>query len=661
MRLVLCGVVGISLSANCAYAQTQTPDVTNMSLEDLMNLEVYSASKHLQNTKDAPSSVTVVTAEDIRRYGYRTLADVLRSVRGFFVRYDRNYSYVGVRGFAPPGDYNSRILLLLDGHRLNDNVYDQAPIGTELPVDIDAIDRIEIVRGPSSSLYGADAFLAVINIITRSRSSVKHGEVSFEPDSFQGYKGHFTIGETLPSTIDMLLAGSIYESQGQSRLFFPEFNAPATNNGMVNHGDDDAAKDFLLKLTKSDFTLQSIIGTREKGIPTASFGTLFNDPWTRTIDSYGNAVLTFNRQRETMGVLTSVSYNRYEYSGYYAYADPSGPSSTVLNRDLGRGDWWGWEGQFRKRIASRNDVTVGAEYRANVRQDQQLYNIGQSIPNVDLHDSSQISAVYLQDELRICSKLILNAGVRYDHYTSFGGTTNPRLGLLFQANERTTVKLLYGQAFRPPNAFELFYADPGSQEANPRLQPETIRTYEAVVDRSLGSHLQLSVSGYLYRIDGLIRELPDPTNGLLVYRNAATTHARGIEFEARGRWAHGVETRASYSLQESYDADTGLTLADSPKHLAKANVLLPVFNTLFLGLEGQYISRRATTTGFEVGGSGIANFTVSTRKLWRGAEASFTAYNLFDKQYSDPPGPEHIQQQLPQDGRSVRLKITYSF
>ena len=109
---------------------------------------VYGASKFLEKIADAPASVTVVTAEEIERYGYRTLADVLRSVRGFYVIYDRNYTYVGVRGFSQPGDYNARILFLVDGHRDNDNIFDGAYVGTEFPVDIDLIDHVEIIRGP---------------------------------------------------------------------------------------------------------------------------------------------------------------------------------------------------------------------------------------------------------------------------------------------------------------------------------------------------------------------------------------------------------------------------------------------------------------------------------------------------------------------------------
>src|SRR5205814_2487644 len=138
---------------------------------------------------EAPASVTIITAEDIRKYGYRTLADILRNVRGFYVTYDRNYSYLGVRGFGRPADYNSRVALLVDGHRVNDNVYDQAPLGTEFPIDVDLIDRVEVIRGPNSSLYVANAFLGVINIITKRGRDSKMENVSGELASFGTVQG----------------------------------------------------------------------------------------------------------------------------------------------------------------------------------------------------------------------------------------------------------------------------------------------------------------------------------------------------------------------------------------------------------------------------------------------------------------------------------------
>ena len=145
MRNALAALALVVLCGSPALGQTATgtpdtpPDLSKLSLEQLVDLKidsVYGASAYLQKVTEAPSSVTIVTAQQIRRYGFRTLADVLRSVRGFYVTYDRNYSYVGVRGFSRPGDYNARVLLLIDGHRLNDNVFGSALIGSEFPLDI---------------------------------------------------------------------------------------------------------------------------------------------------------------------------------------------------------------------------------------------------------------------------------------------------------------------------------------------------------------------------------------------------------------------------------------------------------------------------------------------------------------------------------------------
>jgi outer membrane receptor for ferrienterochelin and colicin len=191
--------LSVMLFAGGLAAQEQKQgDLGGLSIEDLAKMKVesvYGASKFLQKASDAPTSVTVVTAEQIQKYGYRTLADILRSVRGFYVINDRNYSYVGVRGFSRPGDYNARILFLLDGHRVNDNIYDGAYVGTEFPVDVDVIERIEIIRGPHSSAYGTGAFVAVINVITKRGRDLRASEVSTEAGNWNSYKGRVTYGD----------------------------------------------------------------------------------------------------------------------------------------------------------------------------------------------------------------------------------------------------------------------------------------------------------------------------------------------------------------------------------------------------------------------------------------------------------------------------------
>lgn len=191
------------LTASGAAAQTPPPpDITTLSMQDLLNVDVVStASKFPQEVRETPASVTVITKEDIHRYGHRTLSDALGSVRGFYTTYDRNYSYLGLRGVSRPGDYNTRFLLLLDGNRMNDGIYDMAPIGTDFPIDVSLIERIEVIRGPGSSLYGTSAFFAVVNVVTSTGASRNGFQVESRAGSlstrgalasFGGVAGHGT-------------------------------------------------------------------------------------------------------------------------------------------------------------------------------------------------------------------------------------------------------------------------------------------------------------------------------------------------------------------------------------------------------------------------------------------------------------------------------------
>jgi len=264
-----------------AYAQESTPpvnqepvqqqkdqqqDLSNLSLEDLMKIKVHSvfgASKFLQKVTEAPASVSIITAEEIKRYGYVTLAAAIGSVRGFYNNYTRSYSDLGARGFARPGDFNTRVLLLVDGHRMSDNVYSSAQIGAEFPIDVDLIDRIEIIRGPSSSLYGTNAFFGVINVITKRGSDLDGLQLSTQRSSFDSYRGRFSYGKQFTSGLDLLISGTVSDSKGQQRLYFREFDDPATNNGIAENGDGEDINQMFANVSWRDFSLQAVTGTEE--------------------------------------------------------------------------------------------------------------------------------------------------------------------------------------------------------------------------------------------------------------------------------------------------------------------------------------------------------------------------------------------------------------
>src|SRR5580658_3910829 len=254
-----------------ALAQTPptAPDLADMTIQELMLIHidsVYGASGYQQKVTEAPASITIITSDEIQRYGYRTLADILRNVTGFYVSYDRNYSYLGVRGYGLPGQYNNTIALLIDGHRLNDNIFDAALIGTEFPIDVDLIDRVEVIRGPNSSLYVASAFLAVVNIVTKQGRDLPSVSVAAEAGGEGTYEGRVTYGNTFRNGLELLLSGTFYDSHGQDQLFFPEFNSPATNNGIAVNADDDEFHQVFANVSWGRWTLHGVLGSRDKGI-----------------------------------------------------------------------------------------------------------------------------------------------------------------------------------------------------------------------------------------------------------------------------------------------------------------------------------------------------------------------------------------------------------
>jgi iron complex outermembrane receptor protein len=271
--------VFVVLCAHAAETKTNknSADLTSLSLEALMNIEVPTvsgASKFEQKVTEAPSSVTIITADEIKRYGYRTLADILQSVQGFYVSYDRNYSFLGSRGMNL-GDSNSRILLLVNGHRINNNLTDGAAIGTDFILDVDLIDHVEIIRGPSAVLYGNNAFFGVINVITRQGKQLNGAEVSGEYGSYDTYKGRVTYGNLFTNGVQLLLSGTYYDSAGPDRLFYKEFNTPSQNNGVAQGIDGDSFGSFFGSLGYADFTLEGAFISREKENPTAQFGSTY--------------------------------------------------------------------------------------------------------------------------------------------------------------------------------------------------------------------------------------------------------------------------------------------------------------------------------------------------------------------------------------------------
>jgi outer membrane receptor for ferrienterochelin and colicins len=643
-----------------AIAEQAAKDLSDASLEELTNIQIYSASKHMQSARDAPASVAVVTCDEIEKFGYRNLADILRSVPGFYVTYDRDYTFVGVRGFGRLGDWNSRILVLIDGHRINNNVLGQAMLGNEFLVDVDMIERVEIVCGPSSSLYGANAFFAVINVITRTTKEVKDWELAFQAGSFGTYEGRATYGHQFHG-LGVLFSGTFYNSQGEM-LFFPEFNSPATNNGVTSNTDYETYEHILATLTFHGFTLQGLFSTRDKGVPTAYLGAVFNDPGDFNIDSHQYVNLGYQHLIGKWLLDADTSYDQARLQGPVPKAPVAAGGPVVLNTYSFRGNWWTSELKVSRDLFERNHLTLGTEVRDNLRQDQGNLldppDVFTGVPN-----NSLITAFYAQDEFGITSRLTLNAGVRYDHYSIFGGTTNPRGALIYRPAGKTTLKLLYGNAFSAPDVYEFFPDFGVFCDNNFRLRPEHIESFEARVEQGLGQYFQLSSGVYRNRIGDLISLALVPSDGNFQYQNAGSALATGMDVEFSGHATNGLQGKASLDYVEAYDEGAGHPALDnSPRQMAKLNLTFPLIcRSLFAAVEGQFLGRRLTLLQNSLGSYQVLNHTLLDHTIGKHLDVAASAFNVLDKKYFDPGRPEDPENVIQQDGRSIRIKISGRF
>lgn len=643
-----------------------------MSLQELLDTTVYTASKFPQKSTGAPAAVSIITRQDISTYGYKTLADILASVRGLHGAYDRNYQYLGIRGLGRTANYNNRFLLLVDGYRVNDAIYENAAIGRELFLDVDLIDRVEIVRGPGSSIHGSNAFLGVVNVFTKRGRDFSGWELTAEGASLSTVENRLTYGRRFDTDIEVLFSGTYYQSDGQDSFFFkePEYKVPEKQFGRVSGLDKERLHDLHAKFSLGNFTASGAYIDRFKQVPTASFGSVINQP-NSTRDRRVSIGLGYEMDTgKRFDFSAHAVFNRFDFArrSYYDRINEDLPPFS-LSRDESTAYWWNINAKLGAQFGSHHLVT-GIEFQDNSKQ--HLIKFDYEPFEVYLNDdrSSETWALYLQDELRLSPKLLINAGVRYDYYSNFGSSLNPRAAVIFSPSEKTALKFLYGTAFRAPSEYEL---QPGvDRSANPALRPEEISTSEIVVEHYFRPNSRLILSAYRNELTHLIELEDDEEADMLVFRNSGRARSQGFEIEVEHAWASAQRLRFSHTWQRAHDEISETSLANSPRHLAKLNFSTPLLaGAIRAGLELRYTSsQRTILTGtpderqpdFIYGradGYTTANLNLVSKRFDNGLQLTATVHDLFDRALADPAAKEHDQNVIPQDGRTFRLELNY--
>lgn len=658
--------VWLALAGAHPQASVAQEEPDNLGEEILLDdvPSVFSASKYEQKVTQAPAAVSIVTEDEIRRYGYRTLGEVMASVVGLYTTNDRNYTYAGVRGLGIAGDYNSRVLVLIDGHRVNDSVYSSSLIAQEFPLDVELIDRVEIVRGATSALYGNNAFFAVVNVITKRGRDYQGGELGASYGSDVSYQTRGVYGRRLANGLELMASASYFGSDGKRRLYYPEFDDPATNFGIAEDADAEAAERYFAQLAYGGLALRMGYGSRNKQVPTAPYGGLFVAPGTETTDSYAwfDAAYRTELGADWSAELRSY-WDRYSYRGNYVYdaalAPPPEPVDNVDGADAQR---VGGGLTIDGKLGARHRLSGGLDLVHSYRMDQSNEDINPAFSYFESNEQATDWGFYVQDAVQLWKRLTLLVGARYDDYELSGDDLNPRFGLIWEATDATVLKLLYGTAFRAPAGYELFYNSPLNQKPPDNLEPETIETTEFVLEQQLGESVRFTGSLYYSRIEDLIAIGIDPLDGLLVFANREDRKSFGLESTLEGTWAGGWKGRASWAMQRTEDDMSNSRLPNSPAHQVKLNLIAPLFGErLFAATELQYTSNRETVYGTDAGDVFLTNLTLDAPDLVGQVSLQAGIRNLFDELYFDPGSTEHVQPRIEQNGRTLFVSGRLSF
>ena len=611
---------------------------------------ISSASKYDQTPEEAPSSISIITAEDIKTFGYQTLVDVLNAQNGFYISNDRSSTYIGVRGFRRPFDNNNRILLLEDGIRLNGYEVDNAPTSLHL----ERYERIEIVRGPGSTLYGNNAVLAVINLIPKKQLNSYFPNFKAKYGSYNAKQANLQIGKIVNDKFSFFVDGYYYNNDGED-LYFAENDAPQSNNGWAINQDKLKESTLYSQLNYSGFKLTTSYKTRLKYIPTSILGTSFNKEQTSSTNRFianlnWSNKISFNKH---LNIKINYDYDLTELSLPFDFL----PDKLEFNSNTSA---YSAEVQFMWDWHLNHRLITGIEYVDNFNSDYKYFTGDLSLLKSEWN--YKILSYYFQNEYQYNANLSLYFGVRVDDFINQEVAFNPRAGIVYSPIKDHIFKLLYGRSYRAPNLIEKNLEERNilRYKKNENLKSEYINTLEFIYNPIISKEFSPSLAFYYYTMDGLIDQVVDPIDGLSQHVNVAKVKAIGIETELNYNYSTHGKTALRYAYQHSI-SENNETLTNSPEHLVKLLISDRILNHLNIGFELFYETKRKTVSGIYTEPILHSNLNFYSNKLLDHFTLSFRANNLFNRTIKHPAGFLLQQESIIQPYRNYLFTISVEF
>ncbi|MEZ5523712.1 MAG: TonB-dependent receptor [Pseudomonadales bacterium] len=680
------------LAASCAVVISSAAGAFEAGEEDLLSLYgdedfVSIATGRKQLLSKAPAVASVITAEQIKKIGAKDIEQVLETVAGLHVsRRDSAYNPTFlIRGIH--SDFNAQVLILINGIPVT-NVFtgDRSLVWGGMPVQ--NISRIEVIRGPGSAVYGADAFAGTINIITKAADEIDGLETGFSAGSFDTYHAWTLYGGNVNGW-DVAFSMELSETNGHDEKVESDLQSVfdgllATNASLAPGGVNTGKKsvESRLDISKDEWRLR--LG--------------FQGRYDVETGSGVNQALDFLGKGESERFNLDLSYHNPEFSenwdvqGTFSFFQTGFKTEDIHLLPAGA-----FGGLFPEGLIGSPEVNE-RHYRYDMSAffagfENHNVRLGTGVHYIDQYDieetknftanppplpptpmaltkvsgaalfnreeSRTVKYVSIQDEWDFATDWSLTTGLRYDHYSDFGETVNPRLALVWDTSYNLTTKLLYGRAFRAPSFAEQFNQANPVAVGNPDLDPEIINTYELAFDYTHSGDLSAGLNLFYYKMEDIIRFTP-------VAMNTGDQTGHGLELEFNWQVTPQTSINGNYALQRSKDEANDHDAGHAPEQQVYLSVdhALPYDWQVNTQINHVMDRRRVSADARkDVDDYTTLDLTLMRRNWFGGFDFAVSVYNLTDAEVQEPSlydslqGFAPISNDLPQAGRSITAEI----
>lgn len=687
-------------------------DVYNLSLAELGQVQISIATGNSTSLDKAPATASVIYAAEIEAMGARNLDEILETVPGMHISLSslsRLDSVESIRGIHT--GFNPQVLMLLNGVPIQSSLQGGRPSLFRLPVA--SIDRVEIIRGPGSAVYGADAYAGVVNIITKDAAAINDTKIGARVGSFNSHDFWLQTA-TDWNGIGFAFDAAYAESEGDnSRKISSDLQSGLDSIFGTKASLAPGALSTRYQLLDVHLALSSeqvqanLWSWLSTNAGVGAGGAQALDP-TGKDDSQllmGDITYHFSKGSNNWDSNIRLSYLSYDLQsqfnllpagtvipvgadGNVNFVAPAGvvafPNGLIGNPGQKSKDYqFDFISIYNGFDSQRIRLNLGSRHQSLVARETKNFGPGvldvsplpavvdgtvtsvTNTPSIFLDDSSRsVQYISLQDEWKVAKDIDLTAGVRYDDYSDFGSTTNPRIALVWTADEKFTTKLLYGSAFRAPSFAELYYKNNPVSLGNLNVRPEKIESEELSFNYRPIDELQTTLTIFTYQARDMIDFVADENAGVgtKIAKNKNAQDGRGFEFEFNWKPSNRLQLSTSYSMQNAKDTETDKAIPDAPGQQFKANInWMPTLNWS-LNSQLNWVGERERALGDsrpDVADYTLLNFTLNRKNILPDLNLSLAVRNAADADAREPSSG-NIKDDYPLESRSFWLGLTYA-